>query len=81
MAEIHKFETAEQIDRKSVVETLEEVLADARAGNIEAVVVSVVRPKGHATNCTWSTSSAAASAMVGAASFTLHRLMRDLTER
>lgn len=45
--------TSADRDRASVIETLEAILADARAGNISAIALAYLRPDGSANNC-WS---------------------------
>lgn len=77
-AEIHALKTLLDSDKESVVELLETALKEARAGDIQAIALAVVRPSS-ALNTAWSDNSSVAP-MLGATLLLQHRLMRRLDE-
>ncbi|MDB5620519.1 hypothetical protein [Tardiphaga sp.] len=76
MSKLHVIETAQDLDRKSVIETLEAALAEAREGLIRGVALAVVRPD-LALNTSWSDSNAAAP-LVGAVAVLQKRIVESL---
>jgi len=78
MAEIHTLKTLLDQDKESVIELLETALKEARAGEIQAIAVAIVRPSS-ALNTAWSDNSNV-SPLLGAALLLQHRLMRSLGE-
>lgn len=80
-AEIRVLENRATLDNRSVVETLEAALEQAKAGDIRSVALAVVRPTG-ACNTAWSDCNAAAAPLVGAVALLQKRLVNtfDVTE-
>ena len=78
MAELHALKTLLDSDKESVIETLEEALKQARAGDVQAITIAVVRPNG-SLNTSWSNNSNV-SPMLGATLLLQHRLMRQLDD-
>ena len=78
MAGLRVIENAQEIERKSVIETLEAALAEAIAGKIRGVAIAVLRPD-MAMNATWSDSDAAAP-LVGAVALLQKRIVSSLDD-
>lgn len=64
---------------QSVVEVLEAQLAEARGGTIAAVAVSFVRTDGF-VGCLHSDTDSLAPALLGAVSYTHHRIVTQMNE-
>ncbi len=73
---LHVIETAQDLDRKSVIETLEAALAEAKEGLVRGVALAMVRPD-LALNTSWSDSNAAAP-LVGAVALLQKRIVESL---
>lgn len=71
-------ESAQEIEKKSVIETLEAALEEAKAGKIRGVAIAVVRPD-MALNTSWSDSDAAAP-LVGAVALLQKRIVQSLDD-
>jgi len=76
MGTVRVLETEQDLDRKSVVETLEFALAEAKDGLIRGVALAVVRPD-LALNTSWSDSNSAAP-LVGAVALLQKRIVESL---
>lgn len=73
-----ELETRPQKSKKSVLETLENVLEEAREGRVAEVAIAIVRPNG-AANTAWSDMDNAAG-LLGAITLCAHRLSKGLDE-
>jgi hypothetical protein len=76
MAEIHVLETERAKIQRTVIQTLEDALAQAREGDITAVSIAVVRPNG-AVNCSRSETDDVGR-LLGAMSLAQSRMHRDI---
>lgn len=79
VAEVEQFKPADELNKQSVVKTLEELTKSAVAGEISAIVIGIVRPDG-ALNTEWSESNRSAAQMLGASSLLLYRLNKYLDD-
>jgi hypothetical protein len=75
---LHVIETGQDLDRKSVVETLEAALDEAKRGLIRGVALAVVRPD-LALNTSWSDSNSAAP-LVGAVALLQKRIIESMDD-
>jgi hypothetical protein len=78
MNNVRVINTTVEQDRASVIETLEDALEDAKAGNIRSVAIAVVRPD-LALNACWSDSDSAAP-LIGAVALLQKRLIEALDD-
>jgi hypothetical protein len=73
VAEVRKLETSREVHRKSTIETIEEALRQAKAGEVIAVGIAVVRPLGSINTAFSDTDNCAA--LIGAAALLQHRIV------
>ena len=71
-------ENAQEIEKRSVIETLEAALDEAKEGKIRGVAIAVVRPD-MALNTSWSDSDAAAP-LIGAVALLQKRIVQSLDD-
>lgn len=75
-AELKVFESRALLDNRSVIETLETALEQARAGDIRSIAIAVVRPSG-SCNAAWSDCNDVAAPLVGAVALLQKRLINQ----
>jgi hypothetical protein len=78
MGELRVVETRPAVVHKSVVETIEAVLAEAKEGRIVAVALAVVRPD-MATNRSWSETDCL-PALIGGTAILMQQMMKAADE-
>ena len=71
-------ENAQEIEKRSVIETLEAALDEAKEGKIRGVAIAVVRPD-MALNTSWADSDAAAP-VIGAVALLQKRIVQSLDD-
>lgn len=74
MAELHVLKTAVDNERMDSIDILEEILAEAKAGNIQSVLIAIVKPD-TAMGSTWS--SGTAGLMLGAIRMLEHQFIKE----
>lgn len=79
MAEIVALKTERAAFREEVVSLLEQALAEARAGDVAAVAIAVVRPDGH-VNCGF-TDFDTAGPLLGSVALLQARLIANVAPR
>lgn len=77
-ANLHAIKPVLDADKQAAIDTLEEALAEAKDGRIQAVAIAAVRP-GFAINTAWSTNNCIAP-MLGAVLLLQNRLARALDD-